>query len=266
MALGELVQLLGRKEMRMGPVTFRRCPGCGIEGESFIGGPGGLVHCHLCRGEFPPSEFKVVTRSRSIAVCNGCGRQVSLTPANEGWLGYLCAHCNNYVAVHYGNHRLQPSIPLKVTWNSDAGARARAVGRTLRFLECRTKKDFLVVKLLQVLAQQEHAPFRSVSSADHKAALFFRSDQVAYIGFLVWTEEKAVVLRQIFVKPQHRRRGYASDVLRFWERRRVEPLRSSFGVESPNDRTLRLLVKLGYARMDGEHVIGVRCFFLPSGL
>ncbi len=116
------------------------------------------------------------------------------------------------------------------------------------------------------MAQQEEAPFRSVSEKDHRAALVFRSEQAAYIGFLVWTEGGPLALRQIFVRPEDRRKGYASDALRFWVEHYAEPLGRRFGVESPNDRTLRLLVKLGYARTKGKEVISVKCFFMPSGL
>ncbi len=69
--------------MGVGPVRFHRCPGCRIEAESFIGAPGGLFHCHVCRGNFRLSEFASVTRRRSIAVCNGCGRRVSASPGER---------------------------------------------------------------------------------------------------------------------------------------------------------------------------------------
>ncbi len=260
------MQLLGRTRIKPGLVRFYRCPGCGTEAESFNAGRNHLVLCHVCRGKFRTSGFAVVRRRRSVAVCTGCRRDVSLSPANEGWLGHICSHCQSYVTIHYGNRRLPPHIPLRVSWNKGARVRARVVRRNLRFLTCRSKRDFLIVNVLQVLAQQEDSPFRSVSQGEHQAALLFGANRSDYVGYLVWTEQGVATLRQIFVRPAYRRRGYASEAVRFWAKHYAEPLGPRFGVESPNTHSLRMLTKLGYARIKGSGVIGVKCFFIPSGL
>jgi len=116
---------------------------------------------------------------------------------------------------------------------------------------------------LQVLAKHEESGFLFGEQSEHEAGLLLReSDSERYVGYLIWTEEDdAAIVRQIFIKPEERRQGLAAAALQFWvERFGGVPQR--FGVESPNERTLGLLVKLGYARRQNGGVIGDKCFFV----
>src|SRR6267143_408630 len=85
-------------------------------------------------------------------------------------------------------------------------------------------------------------PGCGVDEEEHDAGILLRSDQSAYVGFLIWTGGSTAVLRQIFVRSEDRRKGYAGEAVRYWVRNYADLLDSRFGVESPNERTLRLLV------------------------
>jgi len=170
------------------------------------------------------------------------------------------------VAVHYGNQRVQPKTALSLGWNRGIWLRATKVSDDLRFVRCRSRKDLLAVTLLQVLAKQEQSGFLFGEQSEHEAGLLLRgSDNRRCVGYLIWTEEDAAIVRQIFVRLEERRQGLAAAALQFWVER-FGGLSQRFGVESPNEKTLGLLVKLGYAKWQNGGVIGDKCFFVRGVL
>lgn len=48
----------------------------------------------------------------------------------------------------------------------------------------------------------------------------------------------------------------------FWVDRYADKLRTSFGIEAPNEMALNLHIKLGHAPEDGDSEKGLKCFFV----
>src|SRR5258705_2022610 len=264
MSLQEL-HLLGSLQITRGLVSFRRCPLCEQSVEILAVDDAGVATCYRCQHSAPLDAFRKVQLRRTIATCAGCGADVPLTPSYAGAIGYLCPKCYNYVAVHYGNRRVPPQTALRVSWNRDVWARGQKVSDDCRFVRCRSGKDHLVVTLLQVLAKQEQSGFLFGEQSEHEAGLLLRrSNGRRYVGYLIWTKEDHSIVRQIFVKPEERRQGLAAAALTFWVEHYVG-VHSTFGVESPNEKTVALLVKLGYARRDNGTVVGSRGFVVRGG-
>ncbi len=88
----------------------------------------------------------------------------------------------------------------------------------------------------------------------------FCTNSVGYVGYLTWTGGSEAVLRQIFVVQEQRGKGYAKAALLFWVMRYAETLGMPFGVESPNEKTIGLLIGLGFARQENDKIIGNGCF------
>src|SRR6266487_2505832 len=218
-------QLLGSTHTKTGLVDFRRCPRCRGTSESLILDAKGRARCHSCDRLSHLSKFALVRLKRSIAVCAGCGSDVPLTPDYAGFvgIGYLCNQCGNYVALRYGNQRIQPDIVLSVRWNSALRTRAKLLDGDLGFATCGSEKDYLTLHALQVLAKAEEPSFAFGNPREYKAALFFRTTDVRYTGYIAWTEETNAILRQIFVVKEQRRKGYAKITLRFWATTYAEP-------------------------------------------
>jgi len=115
--------------------------------------------------------------------------------------------CSNYVAVAYANTFVEPKVVLDPRWNSGLRGRAERFGAGLLVVRCRSKRDYLVLRVLQVLAKQDDPRFKFADPDEHWAALCLDAKRRKYLGFLVWTEDETAVLRQIFVVKSGRRKG-----------------------------------------------------------
>jgi hypothetical protein len=47
-------------------------------------------------------------------------------------------------------------------------------------------------------------------------------------------------------------------------RRYADRIGDRFGVEAPNDKAIKLHLKLGHMKPSGDTITGTKCFFVPS--
>lgn len=183
-----------------------------------------------------------------------------------GIVGPLCSNfeCSNYVAVAYGKRCFDPKTVLDPAWNRGLGARATPIARGLLFGRCRSKRDHVVLRVLQVLAKQEDHRFKFGEPSEFHSVLCLDSSRRSYIGFLIWTEDGTAVLRQIFVVKGKRRKGYASAMVSYWVENFANKVADRFGIEEPNESAIKLHAKLGHLRLEGSKTIGVKCHFVQS--
>lgn len=199
--------------------------------------------------------------------CGGCGTEVPLTAMTSALsgIGYLCSKCNNYVAISYGNQAIHPAKALMPTWNHTIGKRGEPIDRGTLLTFCRTKRDYVVVTLLQVMAKEEDPRFMFVRDGEQSAGLLLSAGMEKYLGFLVWNvSEGHAILRQIFIVPEERRKGLASRMVTYWKERYADKVNSTFGIESPNEKAINLHHKLGHVRLERESVRGLKCFFVSG--
>jgi GNAT superfamily N-acetyltransferase len=226
-----------------------------------------MFECFGCHQYFHKEAFRAAKVRRAVVECRHCSVQVSLTPSNLALtgVGYICQSCNNFVAVRYGRQSVDPTVVLDQAWNQTLWARGEPVHNTLKFTRCSTKKDLLVVRLMQVMAKEEDDRFLFVREYEHTVGLYYDFSGGSYIGFILWSvTDGHAVLRQVFVAPEERRKGLAAKLIAFWVTHYADKVNDTFGIESPNDKALRLLIKLGHAVRDGDSIRGVKCFFVGS--
>ncbi len=92
-------------------------------------------------------------------------------------------------------------------------------------------------------------------------------DDKEYIGYLRWSVREGrnfPILRQWYIAKEYQRKGIGLMLLKHWAEKYALRLTLTFGVEAPNHKTLGALVKAGYAKNKGKHVIGIRCRFVPG--
>jgi GNAT superfamily N-acetyltransferase len=86
------------------------------------------------------------------------------------------------------------------------------------------------------------------------------------VGYAAWNlfDDGVPVLRQLYIVPEKRRKGYGSRLLvESW--RMFKPT-EMFYVESPSNATLNMLVKLGFAKRGEDGcVYGVKVMFVSGG-
>ncbi|MFQ6071332.1 MAG: GNAT family N-acetyltransferase [Methanosarcinales archaeon] len=115
------------------------------------------------------------------------------------------------------------------------------------------------------MAKKEDTGFLYIREKEQKAGLVFDIKKQKHIGFIGWTEGENAILRQIFIVKDERLKGYGTKLLKFWVENFAIKINNKFGVESPNEKSQKLLVKLGYAKIEGEYIKGIKCFFVSGG-
>lgn len=252
-------------------VTGRRCPACHNLVEDDVGLPvhDGLCGCYRCTEE-SACESWIPARVRRRAVrCPQCSTRVSLTPSNVDviGIGHICPRCYENVSVLYGRGFVDPGTVLDPSWNGSSLIRGQPISDGLWFIPCRSKKDFVILKTLQDLAKKDDSRFLffSKSSGGH-AALLVDLKKHEYVGYLTWniTKKKKVVVHQLFVVRKRRREGAASAMLKWVVDRYASNVDDTFGIEAPNDKTLSVLVKMGYAVRENDGIRCLKCRFVPS--
>jgi len=263
-----LSKLAGWKVKKMGDVDFVQCPYCGHCSESFFLDKDSMAKCYKCKKGFHGDKLRTAILKKPVAICKICETEVSLTPENleiSGGYSYICPKCMNVVAFKFKNYLLQPQTVMKLKWNKSIKNRCVQIVDDLFFADCKDKKDLLILKVMQLMAKEENTGFLYFREEEHKAALVFSVEKEKYIGFIVWTENKNAILRQLFIIDDERRKGHGTKILKFWVENFANKINDKFGIESPNNKLNKLLVKLEYAKFDGEYIKGIKCFFVPSG-
>lgn len=261
--------LLGWRAIKKRTFDFYECPQCHHRQESVSYGEDELASCYGCNEKMPVETFGMAKVKRSAAICAKCGESVPVL--NESMMGpyYACANCDNLVAVSYGNHCVvSPEQVLRLDWRPEIVARSEALG-IWRWAVCLTKKDHLVARILFWLASEEDGSFIYGLESEHHTMLALNDE--GYLGYLFWTDSRSrssgkrePVLRQVFVRKEFRRQGVGTMMVEMWADRFAFPLAPKFGVESPNAHTKRMLVRLGYAHIDGQKSVGTRCGFIQG--
>src|SRR5262249_2528739 len=147
----QVIKAMGWRSLRKGMLDGYRCPGCGTFSEELLGFSDGFLCCS-CGKSFQLRDFKPIQKEETFAVCAECGREMPLTPFNEGFAGYSCL-CGNYVAVPFENQILQPEDILNLSWNEGLAGRAVQLTERCFVTKCETTKDWEVITMLQLLAK-----------------------------------------------------------------------------------------------------------------
>jgi len=266
------LKLKGWKSKKLDKVDFIQCPYCGyLIVESNIGimiNEEGTSECPKCKRKFKTDELKVISLKKEIVICAECGMEIPLTESYLDMISgfrYICFKCNNTVAIKFRNQKLQPEIAFKVSWNKDIKIRARELENNLFFSICEEKKDFITLMLMQAIAKHEPdigSTFFYIQKDVQKAGLLFSEEK--FLGYIIWTEGKNAVLRQIYIINEERNKGYGTLLTKFWIEEIANRINDKFVVETPNNKFLNILIRLGYAKQEGKSVKGIKCSFLQT--
>jgi hypothetical protein len=257
------LKLSGWKSLRRGALECYQCPSCGTLHEVLFGSDNGFK-CFNCKTTCLLEEFKQSEMEATFAVCAECDQEMALTPYREGFIGYLC-RCGNCVAVPFENELVLPSDILRLEWNTALAARGVPLTKTCLVAVCETAKDREILKMLQVLAQEENGEFR-LANSENDALLAFDARIGIYLGYVLWYNDiEYATLNQLFVVPEQRRRGHAASMVMYWVENHAKRIAEKFVLESPNEAAIALHLKLGHVRKEGDQIVGVNCRFV-SGL
>lgn len=248
-------------------VYFYKCPNCGIEKTSWFLEEDGktgksLAICFNCDARFELDDAKWYTKTVNAYRCPKCEKFVEAIEENYSSYRLFCPSCNSL--VRYSRRNIHPKKLLRATKNQLK--RTIELVNELRLLKAENWRDFASLAILLLDAKKEERGFR-MSPYSHRQDftnyLLIKGDE--FIGYASWNLLKGTpTLRQIYIVEHERRKGYGSILLReslkLFAGSEVE-----FIVESPNEKTLAMLLKLGYVEKDEVGYRGVKVRFIYCG-
>lgn len=237
--------------IRMINYQFYSCPRCGhlLEslGSSELRNGKPLQKCPSCTRKFNFESFAIVSKPVRGFFCKRCRFFLHDLPSNflaEGDI--LCYRCHHIVA--FGHPRLGKfSEGIIERPTKDIVNRSFLIENSLSILEAVQDWDRVVLRYLNAQAQVDNKEFRRLVRSSGLIILC----RTKYLGYLSWdmTEGKLPTVRQLFVVPDERRKGYATRLMQYFvskiaTKQTANSLR--FLVESPNEASFKLLKKLGF--------------------
>lgn len=191
-----------------------------------------------------------------------CGNTVSLTWENELFNErFTCVICGNLVACRFDNKVWDSAKFLDINNNPEIKARGKPLGyENFHISPLKTKKEKYIAKLLTWTVEDDDSFL--TPSDEMEVEIIWNDKEI--IGFIIWTRLETAILNAIFIKKEYRRKGIGSRFLKFWVENISDKISDEFLVESPNEKTQNMLVKLGYARREGDIPIGMKCGFSRS--
>ena len=145
--------------------------------------------------------------------------------------------------------------------------RSRKIAEELYVLRVKTFRDKCALRILNMEAKIEAFSFRNLPREEIETFLLIST--VKLLGYLAWNRigcGDKPVLRQLYIVEAERRKGLASKLIQCFVKdncRQEEKV--MFVAESPNEASLQLFVKLGFAKKEGNNIIGVRMGFISCG-
>ncbi|MEM5871973.1 MAG: GNAT family N-acetyltransferase [Candidatus Aenigmatarchaeota archaeon] len=264
------LKLKGWKSKNVEKVDFIQCPHCDYPiVESNIGiiiTNDHTSQCPKCKRKFKSDELKVIGLKKEVAICSECGMKIPLTESYLDMISgfrYICPKCNNTVGIKFRSQVLQPDIVFKVSWNKNIKERAQKLNDKLFFAICKEKKDFIALMMMQAMAKHESdigSHFFYIREKIQKSGLIFDENKI--IGYIIWTEDKYATLRQIYIVSDERNKGYGTLLTKFWVENIANKINDKFIVETPNEKFNNILIKLGYAKREGNCIKGIKCSFV----
>lgn len=128
------------------------------------------------------------------------------------------------------------------------------------------RKHRIVLRYLNILAKKENPAvgFRSVPQENLQAYIATLDKPVGYLAYTKDDRlESLPVIRQLFVVKEERRKGHATRLVKYFlmnECKKADKDGNLFVIELPNDKSLRLLQKLGYVKTDKNGIQFINCY------
>lgn len=128
-----------------------------------------------------------------------------------------------------------------------------------------SRRNYDLLRQLVLKAKSEGAGFVTPTLErflDQRDRVYVAVKDRKIAGYSLWNDFRGKrCARQVFVLPKLRRQGIGSDLVRI-----EGDLKGDFYAEHPNETSMTLMVKLGYAERTDGGFRGIRVSFLPPGV
>ncbi|WP_209625492.1 GNAT family N-acetyltransferase [Methanobacterium petrolearium] len=252
----------GYQEKTMEDIPFLKCPNCNNVGHSLTGRGDGIWECDICKHQDIREKFPIIRIMKAVLTCSKCQTKIHDTPS-YGSRFFSCYECRNVVAVKYNKKFYQPTEIINTRFQSPESL--KGLGRGINLVECRNLRTTLPLYLLEFLSHEEENGFLSFKSKYQNAILLYVHNEC--IGYLIWSFKKrehdgCPILRQVFIKKEHRKKGWGSLLIQTWYNIYVTSNGGKFGVENPNNITFKILINLEHITKDKNNLEYKDCFLI----
>lgn len=169
---------------------------------------------------------------------------------------WVCQSCFNYMLIEWGGRKRQPWELLNVPLMGSSGTLEATDGtyKVIREEAEEITPIHLAAFLLNREAYEHDYGIGSYNLPPHKVHLV--TDGKEAVGYLLWCSNRTndMVLRQLFIREPHRRKGIGSALVEYWWNDIAsewceEEEEDYYFIETPNDNMKRVIYELGH---DGE--------------
>jgi hypothetical protein len=234
-----------------------QCPSCNTLYESISVNENNEKLCCKCKKTFHKDLWKIVEKKIPVCTCNACGNEIILLTKDTINNIHFCPYpnCNNFLAANYQNKILPLEAVLDLNWNKKLKDKSIKINNNLSFAICNNKKDLIVLQTLQFIAKNESSDFYFFKNNEQKAALIFNINLNKYIGYLIWTEDKNIIMQQSFIVRSERRKNYATKMKEFWIKNIANNTKGTIAFFKPNEISYRIIKKLEHLLPEDYYII-----------
>lgn len=131
----------------------------------------------------------------------------------------------------------------------------------LHVINSNEKEHLWLAAQFSLIAKNEDSSFRSLYFKEKNPKMYVITEKGIPAGYVYWNDfsDEERCLRQLFIRDKFRRKGLGSLLLE--KTVEIESKNKKFVVESPNSKSLGILLKLGYVKEEGDNLVGIRCTF-----
>lgn len=130
----------------------------------------------------------------------------------------------------------------------------------LHVVNTKEREHSMLAFQLSLIAKKEYKSFLDLNLNKNNPRMYILAEKGIPVGYAFWNDKgDERCLRQLFIREKFRRRNFGTLLVE--KTADVESKNKIFIVETPNEKSLGILLKLGYVRKNERGVEYVKCVF-----
>lgn len=200
----------------------------------------GYFTCPICENKIEDSEVNDISDvllNEDIACCQN-------------------ANHKTFFVENFIDNEFEPEKPLEINDNLK-----------IHIIDPNQRVHRLLAFQFKVIAKHEYSSFLNPNLCDseNNPKMYVLTEREIPVGYIYWNDfdNNIRCFRQIFIRKKFRRKGFGTILTE----KTVEiecGKEKKFIVETPNEKSGGILLKLGYATENDNKLIGIRCSFAQS--
>lgn len=195
----------------------------------------GTFTCPVCKLEIEDSEDNYVHNDllkENIAICPNTKHKT-------------------FFVENFMDSEFQTKSPFKMSENL-----------SVHIIDPNEREHLLLAFQFIVIAKNEYSSFRRPNIHDINSKIYVITEKGIPMGYAYWNDinDDERCFRQIYIRDQFRRKGFGTMLTE--KTVEIESKNKIFIIESPNEKSQEILLKLGYVKKNNGKLTGIKCKFI----